>query len=339
MNRTNNHHNIIGAVIVVGGGIGGIQAALDVANSGFLVYLIERSSAIGGKMGQLDKTFPTNDCSMCMLAPKMNECDRHPNIQILASTELQELEGEPGHFTATVIRRPRYVNPDKCTACATCTAYCPVIIKDPYNEGLSSTKALHIDYPQAIPAAFHVDPTACLFLTNRECKQCERVCGARAIDFDQQETSLKLEVGAVILAPGFEPFDPQIKGTYGYKCFPNVVTSMEFERILSATGPFQGHVRRPSDGREPKKIVWIQCVGSRDPSVGRGYCSSVCCMYAIKEAMLAKEHAPYELDSSVCCMYAIKEAMLAKEHAPYELDTAIFYIDIRTQIQPSSTLI
>ena len=160
MNHTNNSHDIVGAVMVVGGGIAGIQAALDLANSGFLVYLIERSSAIGGKMGQLDKTFPTNDCSMCMLAPKMSECDRHPNIQILASTELQELEGEPGRFTATVIQRPRYVDPDKCTACATCSAYCPVVIKDQYNECLSSTKALHIDYPQAIPAAFHVDPTA-----------------------------------------------------------------------------------------------------------------------------------------------------------------------------------
>ncbi|HID28818.1 MAG TPA: CoB--CoM heterodisulfide reductase iron-sulfur subunit A family protein, partial [Desulfobacterales bacterium] len=181
-----------------------------------------------------------------------------------------------------------------------------VVIKDQYNEGLSTTKALHIDYPQAIPAAFHVDPSVCLFLTNRECKQCERVCRAQAISFDQQEVRLELEIGAVILAPGFEPFDPKIKRTYGYGRFPNVVTSMEFERILSATGPFQGHVRRLSDGREPKKIAWIQCVGSRDRSVGRGYCSSV------------------------CCTYAIKEAMLAKEHAPYELDTAIFYIDIRT---------
>ena len=292
--------------MVVGGGIAGIQAALDLANSGFFVYLVESSSAIGGKMGQLDKTFPTNDCSMCMLAPKLNECDRHPNIEILASTRIQKLEGDVGHFVATVVQRPRYVNPDNCTACGTCTDYCPVVIKDGYNEGLSTTKALHIDYPQAIPAAFHVDPTVCLFLTRQECKQCERVCRAQAIDFGQQEASLELEVGAVILATGFEAFDPQIKGTYGYRRFPNVITSMEFERILSATGPSQGHVRRPSDGKEPEKIAWIQCVGSRDPSVGRGYCSSV------------------------CCMYAIKEAMLAKEHAPYELDTAVFYIDIRS---------
>jgi heterodisulfide reductase subunit A len=306
MNQVNKSHALSGAVMVVGGGVAGIQAALDLADSGFFVYLVERSSAIGGKMGQLDKTFPTNDCSMCMLAPKLNECDRHPNIEILASTELQELDGEIGHFRAVLIRRPRYVDPDKCTACGTCTSYCPVPIRDVYNEGLSLTKALHIEYPQAIPAAFHVDPTACLFLTRQECKQCERVCRAGAIDFAQGEVSQELEVGAVVLATGFETFDPRMKGTYGYGRCPNVVTSLEFERILSATGPFQGHIRRPSDEKEPAKIAWIQCVGSRDPSIGRGYCSSV------------------------CCMYAIKEAMLAKEHATYDLDTALFYIDIRS---------
>jgi heterodisulfide reductase subunit A len=299
-------NDTVGAVMVVGGGIAGIQASLDLANSGFLVYLVERKAAIGGRMGQLDKTFPTNDCSMCMLAPKLNECDRHPNIWILTSAEIQKLEGRPGDFTVTLVRRPRYVNMTKCTACGTCTDYCPVVIQDAYNEGLSGTKALHIDYPQAIPAAYCVDPAACLFLTRKECKQCEQVCGADAIDFDQQETKIDVRVGGVILSPGFEPFDPQAKGTYGYGQFPNVVTSLEFERILSATGPFHGHVRRPSDGKEPKKIAWIQCVGSRNPSIGRGYCSSV------------------------CCMYAIKEAMLAKEHASGEMDTAIFYIDIRT---------
>ena len=299
-------NGMTGAVMVVGGGIAGIQASLDLANSGFLVYLVERSSAIGGKMGQLDKTFPTNDCSMCMLAPKLNECDRHPNIRILTSSEIEKLEGEPGHFTVTVTQKPRYVDLEKCTACATCTNYCPVPVKDLYNEGLSTTKALHIDYPQAIPAAFHIDSTACLFLNRQECKQCERVCRAGAIDFAQEEASLQIEVGALVLSPGFEPFNPRIKATYGYGRYPNVVTSIEFERILSATGPFQGHVRRPSDGREPRKIAWIQCVGSRDPSIGRGYCSSV------------------------CCMYAIKEAMLAKEHASDDMDTAIFYIDIRT---------
>ncbi len=288
-----------GAVMVVGGGIAGIQAALDLADLGFLVHLVEKSSAIGGRMGQLDKTFPTNDCSMCMLAPKMNECARHPNIRVLAPAEVEKLEGEAGHFVASVIQRPRYVDPDKCTACATCRDYCPVPIQDAYNEALSMTKALHIDYPQAIPAAYYIDPTSCLFLTKQECKQCTRVCRAQAIDFGQQQTSLELHVGAVILAPGFKPFDPEAKGTYGYGCFPNVITSMEFERLLSATGPFQGHVRRLSDGKEPAKIAWIQCVGSRDPSSGRGYCSSVCCMYAIKEAMLAKEHATHDMDATI----------------------------------------
>jgi heterodisulfide reductase subunit A len=299
-------NDMVGAVMVVGGGIAGIQAALDLGNSGFFVYLVESRTAIGGRMGQLDKTFPTNDCSMCMLAPKLNECDRHPNIRILTSSEIQKLEGEPGDFTVTLVQRPRYVNLEKCTACATCTNYCPVVIKDAYNEGLSSTKALHIDYPQAIPAAFYVDSTTCLFLTRQECKQCEQVCGAHAIDFTQREAEIELKVGGVILSPGFEPFNPQLKRGYGYGRFPNVVTSIEFERILSATGPFHGHVCRPSDGKEPKKIAWIQCVGSRSPSIGKGYCSSV------------------------CCMYAIKEAMLAKEHASGDIDTAIFYIDIRT---------
>jgi heterodisulfide reductase subunit A len=299
-------NDIIGAVMVVGGGIAGIQASLDLASSGFLVYLVERKTAIGGRMGQLDKTFPTNDCSMCMLAPKLNECDRHPNIRIFTSTEIRKLEGRPGSFTVTLVQRPRYVDLDKCTACGTCTNYCPVVIEDEYNEGLSDTKTLHIDYPQAIPAAYHVNPATCLFLTRKECKQCAQVCRADAIDFDQQETEVDVGVGGIILSPGFEPFDPRTRRTYGYGRFPNVVTSLEFERILSATGPYHGHVRRPSDGKEPQKIAWIQCVGSRSPSTGRGYCSSV------------------------CCMYAIKEAMLAKEHASTELDTAIFYIDVRT---------
>ena len=300
------NHDKVGAVMVVGGGIAGIQACLDLASSGFFVYLVERKTAIGGRMGQLDKTFPTNDCSMCMLAPKLNECDRHPNIRIFTSTEILKLEGKPGNFAVTLVQRPRYVDPEKCTACGTCTNYCPVVIKDDYNEGLSGTKTLHIDYPQAIPAAYYVNPTTCLFLTRKECKQCTQVCGAGAIDFNQQETEFDVRVGGIILSPGFEPFDPRASVTYGYGRFPNVVTSLEFERILSATGPYHGHVRRPSDGEEPAKIAWIQCVGSRNPSIGRGYCSSV------------------------CCMYAIKEAMLAKEHASGELDTAIFYIDVRT---------
>ena len=296
----------IGAVMVVGGGIAGVQASLDLAALGFKVYMVERGPAIGGKMAQLDKTFPTNDCSMCILSPKLIECQRNANIEIITLAEVQEIQGEPGRFKVSVTKKPRYVSEDLCTNCGQCSLYCPLLIPDLYNEGMSGVRNLHIHFAQAIPAVPYIDPAQCLFMTEGVCHICTSACQRNAIDFGQQEELLELDVGAVILALGFEPFDPQMKPSYGYGRFPNVVTSMEFERILSATGPFQGHVRRPSDGKEPDKIAWIQCVGSRDPSIGRGYCSSV------------------------CCMYAMKEAMLAKEHATHELDTAMFYIDIRS---------
>ena len=309
MNKTGttvSSQDAIGAVMVVGGGIAGIQAALDLADLGFRVYLVEQGPAIGGKMAQLDKTFPTNDCSMCILSPKLIECQRNANIEIITLAEIREITGDPGRFKVSVLKKPRYIDEDLCTNCGQCSLYCPYLVPDSYNEGMSGVRNLHIHFPQAIPAVPYIDPTKCLYLTEGVCHICTSACQRKAIDFGQQEELLELDVGAVILALGFEPFDPQVKATYGYGHFPNVMSSMEFERILSATGPFQGHVCRPSDGKEPEKIAWIQCVGSRDPSIGRGYCSSV------------------------CCMYAIKEAMLAKEHASHELDAAIFYIDIRT---------
>ena len=296
----------IGAVMVVGAGIAGVQAALDLASLGFKVYLVERGPAIGGKMAQLDKTFPTNDCSMCILSPKLIECERNANIEIITLAEVKEIEGNPGQFKVTVLKKPRYVDEELCTNCGQCSRYCPLVVPDLYNEGMSPVRNLHIHFPQAIPAVPYLDPAKCLFMAQGVCHICTSACQRKAIDFSQKEESMELDVGAVILALGFEPFDPTVKPSYGYGRFPDVLTSMEFERILSATGPSQGHVRRPSDGKEPEKIAWIQCVGSRDPSIGRGYCSSV------------------------CCMYAIKEAMLAKEHATHELDTAIFYIDIRS---------
>ena len=292
--------------MVVGAGIAGIQAALDLADLGFRVYLVDREPAIGGKMAQLDKTFPTNDCSMCILSPKLIECERNSNIEIITLAEVQGIEGEAGRFKVAVLKKPRYINEELCTNCGQCTLYCQVPVPDSYNEYLSEVKCIHLHFPQAIPSVPYIDPTKCLFMTMGSCFICTSACQRMAIDLMQKEKLLELDVGAVILALGFKPFDPKAKATYGYGRLPNMVTGMEFERILSATGPFQGHVRRPSDSKEPEKIAWIQCVGSRDPSIGRGYCSSV------------------------CCMYAIKEAMLAKEHAPHELDTAIFYIDIRT---------
>jgi heterodisulfide reductase subunit A len=224
----------------------------------------------------------------------------------MTKAELISVKGKAGNFSAKIHRLPRYVDENLCTACGTCADYCPVPIPDGYNEGLCSTKAIHISYQQAIPAAFHVDENACLFLTRKECKQCERVCLAKAIDFSQTVREIDLNVGAVILAPGFGRISKKLLSRYGYSVCPDVLTGMEFERLTSASGPTLGHIIRPSDGNHPKRIAFLQCIGSRDTSSGNGYCSSVCCMYAIKEATVAKEHDP-------------------------DLDITIFYMDMRTQ--------
>jgi heterodisulfide reductase subunit A len=277
----------IGAVMVVGGGIAGIQASLDLADSGFLVYLLEKLPSIGGTMTQLDKTFPTNDCAMCILAPKLVGAGRHPNIKLVTYTELKKVEGEEGRFSVTLNKRARHVDPDKCTGCGVCAQRCPALAIDEYNVGLSERQAIFIRYPQAVPLVFTIDREKCL-----GCGICGEVCKAKAIRYDEEDTELKLDVGSIILAPGFEPFNPSALSEYGYGRYPNVVTSLEFERILSATGPYRGTVLRPSDGEMPQKVAFIQCVGSRDERAGNPYCSSVCCMYAIKEAVIAEEHNP-----------------------------------------------
>ena len=276
---------VIGAVMVVGGGIGGIQASVDLAESGFKVYLVESSPTIGGVMAQLDKTFPTNDCSMCILSPKLVECGRHLNIEIMTCAEVKGISGEVGSFTVEVEQQPRYIDVEKCTGCAVCARLCPVSAVDTFNEGLSERAAAYIRYPQAVPLAFAIDREKCI-----GCGLCENVCLADAVRYDDQKRTAEVQVGAIILAPGFEEFDARLQGEYGYGRFPNVVTSIEFERILSASGPFKGRVQRPSDGDIPTRVAFIQCVGSRDAAHGRGYCSSVCCMYATKEAVIAKEH-------------------------------------------------
>ena len=240
------------------------------------------------------------------MSPKLVESGRHANIKIISNAQVASIAGEPGAFRVSVLKKPRYVDEDKCTACGTCTSYCPVEIPDEYNERLSKTKALYIAYPQAVPASFTIDPKHCLFLVKKECRQCEQACkDIKAIQLNQKDETIELDVGALILAPGFDEFEARKKQDYGYGEFANVVTSIEFERIQSASGPFQGHVVRPSDNKPPKKIAFLQCVGSRDMATN-SYCSSVCCTYAIKEAIIAKEHDP-------------------------ELDVAIFYMDIRTQ--------
>ena len=291
----------------MGGGIGGMQAALDLADSGFYVYLVEKSSSIGGRMSQLDKTFPTNDCSMCIMSPKLVECGRNLNIEILTLSEVESITGEEGNFHVRVIQHPRYIDMDKCIACGTCAEKCPRRVPDEYNANLINRKAAYIQYPQAVPLKYLIDAQNCIYFEKGKCRACEKFCPADAVDFDQKEREITIDVGSVILAPGFQPYNPYLNDTYQYNRFPNVVTSLEFERILSASGPYQGHLLRPSDKKEPQKIAWIQCVGSRNIHIGdRGYCSGV------------------------CCTYAIKESMVAKEHSAIPLDAAIFYIDIRT---------
>jgi len=281
----------IGDVMVVGGGISGIQASLDLADMGFKVYLVDKLPAIGGKMAQLDKTFPTNDCSMCIESPKFIECSRHPNIDILTYTEVDRVEGEAGNFKVTLIKKPRYILDDKCRGCTTCTEYCPVKVPDRYNQNLSLTKCSHIYFSQAVPLVSYIDPESCLFLQDKKCNICIGVCQNNAIDLYQKEEKVEVEVGAIILAPGYEIFDSKLRGDYGYGKIENVVTSLDFERILCSTGPYEGEIKRPSDGKHPKKMAWIQCVGSRQVIPGgNSYCSAVCCMYAAKQVILAKDH-------------------------------------------------
>jgi heterodisulfide reductase subunit A len=287
----------VGAVLVVGGGVAGIQASLDLADSGFKVYLADRGPSIGGVMAQLDKTFPTNDCSMCILSPKLVATGRHPNITILTNVEITGLEGEAGNFEVKLRRKSRYVIEDKCNGCGICAQKCPIEAVDMYNEGLGRRSAIYVEYPQAVPLKYMIDREKCI-----GCGTCSEICKAQAIAYDQKDSNATLRVGSIILAPGFEAFDARLKSEYGYGRFPNVVTSIEFERILSVSGPYGGLVLRPSDGEIPKRIAFIQCVGSRDYQLGNNYCSAACCMYGMKEAVIAKEHSPTKLDATIFYM-------------------------------------
>lgn len=280
-------------VLVLGGGVAGIQAALDCADGGLEVVLVEKTATIGGKMAKLDKTFPTVDCSSCVLGPKMVDVAMHENITLYAYSEIEELSGYVGNFDAKIRRKATYVDWDKCTGCGECMVKCPSKkAYDYFNEGIATTTAINIPFPQATPKKATIDPDYCRQFIKGKCGVCAKVCPTGAIQYDMQDEIVEEKIGAVVTATGYDLFDHSKYGEYGGGRFPDVITSMQYERILNASGPTGGHIKRPSDGKEPQNVVFIQCVGSRDKSVDRPYCSGFCCMYTAKQTILTKDHLP-----------------------------------------------
>ncbi|MEI6413504.1 MAG: CoB--CoM heterodisulfide reductase iron-sulfur subunit A family protein [Pseudomonadota bacterium] len=282
-------------VLVVGAGIAGIQAALDLANAGFEVVLVEKQATIGGHMLQLSETFPTLDCSQCILSPKMVEVSRHPKITLMTSSELQEVTGYVGNFRAKILRKAAYVDPDKCKICDDCTTVCPVVVPNQYDGNLTARRAIYIPFAQAIPASYTLDEDSCLGLNPVVCGKCKDVCEADAIDYDRQPATVIELVGAIVVASGFDLYGIEKLGEYGPAGpahIEDVLDGLQFERMCSASGPTKGRVLRPSDHQEPKEVVFIQCVGSRDPARHCAYCSKICCMYTAKHARLYKHHVP-----------------------------------------------
>ena len=283
---------VIKKAMVVGAGVAGIQAALELAGAGYKVYLIEKEPSIGGRMAQIDKTFPTMDCSICILAPKMTEVAAHENIELYANSEITNVEGFIGNFKVTVHVKPRYVT-DKCTACGDCTDACSVLLKNEFDAGLVTRKAIYIPFPQAVPPQYLIDIENCLGLDPLACdSKCKNACEADAIDYDMQPQDLIFDVGTIIIATGLSVFDASKIPEYGYSKFENVITSLEFERLINAGGPSHGTLIRPQDKSVPKNVAFIQCVGSRSKQNKRKYCSNICCMNTIKDSLLIKEHWP-----------------------------------------------
>ena len=291
------------STLIVGAGIAGISAALDLANAGFKVHLVEREPSIGGMMARLDKTFPTLDCSSCILTPRMAEIDAHPNIDLLTLSEVESVDGFVGNFKVKIKQHPRYVDIDTCTSCGDCSEICPVDIPAEFEASLSYRKAIYIPFAQAVPSAYLLDMGNCLGVDAIRCGKCKDKCEAGAINYDEDEKIIEIEVGTIIVSTGFDLFDASKKQEYGYGEFPNVVNIGEIERMLSSAGPTQGSILRPSDLQKPKKIVYVQCVGSRD-ELTNNYCSRVCFMTAIKQARMI--------------------------HDKTGIDVYVFYIDIRT---------
>ena len=273
--------------LVIGGGIAGIQASLDIANTGHKVILIEKDPSIGGHMSQLSETFPTLDCSQCILTPRMVEVAQHPNITLYTYAELESLEGFIGNFKAKIRRKSKSLDEKLCTGCGQCTTKCPTKkIPSEFNEGLGKRTAIYVPFPQAVPNKPVIDRKNCTYYIKGKCKVCEIVCPTGAIRFDQEDQIVEAEVGAIVIATGFTVKQTDFFPEYGYGKYADVITGLQFERLASASGPTLGEIRRPSDGKVPEKIVFLACAGSRDPAKGIPYCSKICCMYIAKHAML-----------------------------------------------------
>lgn len=293
--------------LVIGGGIAGIQTALDIADAGFEVDIVEKNATIGGKMAQIDKTFPTLDCAACILTPKMVDVAQHEKINIYAYSEVDAVKGFVGNFNVTIRKKARYVKEDVCTGCGLCTEKCPQKkVPNEFNLGMDNRRAIYIPFAQAVPKVATIDANYCTMLKTGKCGVCSKVCTAGAIDYKQKDELIEREYGAIVVATGFNPIKLDNFDEYAYSQSPDVITSLEFERLTNAAGPTAGKLLRPSDGKHPHTIVFVQCVGSRDTSgCGKPYCSKICCMYTAKHAMLTREKYP-------------------------DTDVYVFYIDVRT---------
>jgi len=277
--------------LIIGGGVAGIAAALDLAEKGIRVHIIERSPTIGGKMALLDRVFPTGDCSLCILTPMMAEAEHNPNITIHTMCEVTEVSGSVGDFRVRVKKRARYVDQDKCVACGICAESCPVEVLNEWYARLGKRKAAYIPFPQSVPRAYVIDRENCLFFRDGSCRKCEEVCPAKAIDLSESDGEFELRVGAIIVATGADEYDASNLKNYGYGKIADVITHFGFESLINVNGPTGGHLRRPSDGKVPESILFVQCAGSRDVN-NNPYCSNVCCMITLKHAEIIRMEYP-----------------------------------------------
>ncbi|OPZ94712.1 MAG: ferredoxin [Firmicutes bacterium ADurb.Bin419] len=283
---------VVKKALVIGAGIAGIEAALDIANQGVPVIMLEKSSAIGGNMAKLDKTFPTLDCSACILAPKMFEAFSHPLISVYCSSTIKKVSGSVGNFTVTIEQQPRYVDTKKCSGCGKCIEKCPVRVNSEFDEGISIRSAIYKAFPEALPKAPIIDKEACLYFKSNKCGNCSRVCQEGAINYEDSVRIIEEQVGAIITATGYDLFDAGKYTEYGYGYEADVISGLQFERLINSSGPTNGKIARPSDGKTPKTIVFVHCTGSRDPQKGMAYCSKICCMATAKHAAIAKMKIP-----------------------------------------------